>query len=463
MATLYQIANTSPPPPRELNADIPEWLDATIMALLNKDRERRPTAAEAKQAFDSTVRPTVAPGDSQQTTSHTDQQPAENRPASTAPPAFGTAHDTAADRSRRPKRLVSLTFGVLAIILIGLAARQWMRPPRVVVTTGAELKAAIESYDGRIHVAVRTNETLTVDPIVIAGLRRHVILTGAKGFHPVLVAADTTQPLLTAHGNRLELDAIELRSEADDVPLLYLENVQFSARQSRLAAHSTGGCIATVGDSVVELRDCELHGGSGHVFHLGEGLRPEVTLTNCIQSGTYAFTLEPNSSPTLTWERSTVFASHLFHVPVVRSTTAATNAETRRPTPSGDNTPADQVVIKSERSIVHADQSIMSGHWERAFRWKIYSQESRYVGPFAHEESDLASDLENSIRNERGSHLFAQPPQHIAVRIQTPHQLRHQDFQLRSDQLRQGKLRSMGVDFGNLRHLAAGEVRRLAK
>ena len=147
VATLMEVAMTNPPPPAQLNAEVPDELSDLVMKLLEKDSARRIASAlevvEALRALEHEQQATQVTAAASAKTGLTQRKPladavtkAPNRAASVSDRSV-----SARNKSRRPV-LLALAGGLVAAIALGIVVF-WPTPDGVI---------RIESDDPAVEV-----------------------------------------------------------------------------------------------------------------------------------------------------------------------------------------------------------------------------------------------------------------------------------------------------------------------
>jgi hypothetical protein len=352
LAIVRQVAEATPPPIRERNSAIPDWLVCLVERLLAKDPAQRiQTAREVVQWFQQGLTADDTPGSRSRETS-------ERRGQSRSLATSATMLAATALRRLSIKGAIGVLAGavvlVVCVVLVatrGRDARQTLAtvPSGATTATGRladNASAGKESYvvvspsAGRSERfsdltdalrAATAESTLTLHgagpftagPLKLGG--KALTLRAAPGSTPVISLSPPDAPaqetpvspsapprgLLEAEGP-LTLEGLVLQPAAaragppdGDQTLVRYTGPELRLRHCRLRLASGGCCLRLEGVPSCEVRNCELHAGHGAAVAWQEGAAPpgpnrpcDVGLHNCICSGRTALCLDvPPSSP----------------------------------------------------------------------------------------------------------------------------------------------------------------------
>ncbi|MEM1099393.1 MAG: serine/threonine-protein kinase [Planctomycetota bacterium] len=304
LVTLHRIATDQPPSVREKNPDIPPLLAKTIASLMAKRPEDRPVSANAVQAMLSGEQ---------------------------------------ANHGTKVRRLGGWLVGLaVAALAIGVFAtldaaknphdqtieRPSISSPKVIVTTGAELEAAVDAVVDGGWIEIDTDEPIAVAPLYID--HRSVTIAATQGRTPTIELkhiSDEPTPayLLRVYNGKLNLIGLRLQDawdldkhlqQADEHPivaeqfsLLSIIDADLEAVGCRFETSTVGACVKLDSGHEAILRNCDLFAPNGTAINLQAIDDDELTVDQSVLVGNVGILTELEGNAEINLSRSVVLAN----------------------------------------------------------------------------------------------------------------------------------------------------------
>ena len=280
MATLHQVANSSPTPVQQQCPTIPGWLAGVIAKLHAKNPSQRyQSATEVQAAL---------------------QLQTETTPV---PPPFATSQPSASVGRVSPLMRKVALVAVLLLILGVLAIPSLLNSNHFVIvdadgeerSTYVGLAEAIEHARDGDRIEIRGDGPYQVDALSIQ--QESLTLAAAEGFRPVFrfdspaPSEDEDSVFVSTEGD-LHLHGIELvyeSSEEDEFHcLIEVVGGEFVAESCHFAIGPGGCCVVANMEHGVQLIDCELHADEGDAIELLSDPEGTAELVDCTILGEVA-------------------------------------------------------------------------------------------------------------------------------------------------------------------------------